>query len=260
MNLTAYIDYLVKWLEEKRQNLYKMQSYTLGISGGIDSAVCAHLIKKTNAPIYLYALPSHANQSQDLDDAKTLAEQLNTPLTTLSIDPLYQLTLETVKPHLNPQTERENVLKGNLMARLRMILLYTLAQSQKSVVIGTDNLAETYTGYFTKYGDGAADLLPLANLRKEEVYQLGKHLGVPKNILAKAPSAGLWQGQTDEDELGFSYKTLDAFLRGETITAEEKARINYWHERSHHKRILPPSAKSITQWQQQIEKQKNTPT
>ena len=89
-------------------------------------------------------------------------------------------------------------------------------------------------------GDGAADVLPLAALRKEQVYELARHLGVPERVVNKAPSAGLWTGQTDEDEMGVSYRELDAFLRGEAVSAEAEKTIAWWHERSRHKRMLPP--------------------
>lgn len=236
----AYVDYLVRWLEEMRQNVYQLEGYVLGISGGIDSAVCAHLIKRTGAPVRLFMLPTAVNDPNDLRDGAQLAEQLSLPIETISIQPMFDTVCETLKTQLNPYAEREGVLWGNLMARLRMVSLYTIAQSYKAVVIGTDNAAEYYTGYFTKYGDGAADVLPLARLSKGEVYELARYLGVVETIINKAPSAGLWQGQTDEDEMGVSYAEIDAFLKGKTVSKEAQERIDFWHQRSHHKRCLPP--------------------
>lgn len=130
------------------------------------------------------------------------------------------------------------------MARLRMIALFTTAQSHRSIVLGTDNAAEWLTGYFTKFGDGAADVLPLAGLRKEQVFELGRYLGVPQSVLEKKPSAGLWAGQTDEAEMGVTYAEIDAYLRGETVNPQALQQIRFWHNRSHHKRMLPPKPKS----------------
>ncbi len=240
MNTADYIDYLITWLEEQRQNLYQMDAYVLGLSGGIDSVVCAHLLAKTGQPVYTYLLPSAVNDPKDLADAQAVLERTGLSGDVISIQPMYDAVMSAVGDSLNPNPERQNVLKGNLMARLRMVSLFTIAQSHRAIVVGTDNAAESYTGYFTKFGDGAADVLPLAKLRKEQVYELGKALGVPEAILQKAPSAGLWQGQTDEDEMGVSYAELDAFLRGESVSPAAQERIDFWHNRSHHKRMLPP--------------------
>lgn len=240
MDMHEYADYLVNWIEEQRTQLYKMDAYVLGISGGIDSAVCAHLLAKTGKPVYCYMLPTKINNPDDLNDANAVLESAKLQGEIISIQPMYDAVMESIQGHLNPEPERENVLRGNLMARLRMVTLFTLAQSHRAIVVGTDNAAELYTGYFTKFGDGAADIFPLSQLRKEQVYELGRILGVPEKVLQKAPSAGLWQGQTDEDEMGVSYAELDAFLRGEDVSDTAKERIAFWHNRSKHKRILPP--------------------
>lgn len=243
-NLTAYIDYLVQWLEVQRTDLYHLDGYALGVSGGIDSAVCAHLLARTGAPVQALILPASVNDPKDIADAEAVLQSAGLTGRTISIDPLYQLAVQQFEPALHPHPERLNVLKGNLMARLRMIALFTVAQSHRAVVLGTDNAAELLTGYFTKFGDGAADVLPLAALRKEQVFALGRHLGVPQTVLQKAPSAGLWAGQTDEGEMGVSYAEIDAYLRGETISDEALAQIRFWHNRSRHKRILPPQPKA----------------
>lgn len=240
MNIAEYADYLVNWIEEQRTTLYKMDAYVLGVSGGIDSAVCAHLLAKTGKPVYCYMLPTDINDPHDLDDAYAVLESANLTGNIISIQPMFDAVMQGIKSSLNPDPERVNVLRGNLMARLRMVTLFTLAQSHRAIVVGTDNAAELYTGYFTKFGDGAADIFPLSQLRKEQVFQLGEYLGVPKSVLQKAPSAGLWQGQTDEDEMGVSYAELDAFLRGEEVSEQAKERLAFWHNRSEHKRILPP--------------------
>ncbi len=240
MNLSAYIDYLIAWLEEQRRDLYNLDGYTLGVSGGVDSAVCAHLVTRTNRPVHALMLPAAVSSDADLQDAEAVLQSAGLTGSVISIAPLYDLAMQQLAPVLNPEPERLNVLRGNLMARLRMIMLYTTAQSHRAVVLGTDNAAEVHTGYFTKYGDGAADVLPLAALRKEQVYEMARLLGVPQAVLGKAPSAGLWAGQTDEDEMGVRYSELDAFLRGEAVSEAAAKQIAWWHERSRHKRMLPP--------------------
>lgn len=240
MKIEEYADYLVAWLEQQRCNFYQLDGYVLGLSGGIDSAVCLGLLAKTKAPLRVFILPSAVNRAEDLDDTRALLQNTVCDGKLISIQPMYDAVMASIEDALEPDPERTEVLHGNLMARLRMLTLYTIAQSHRAVVVGTDNAAESYTGYFTKFGDGAADVLPLAHLRKEQVYELGALLGVPDRVMNKAPSAGLWPGQTDEAEMGVTYRELDAFLRGETVPQTARERISYWHERSHHKRMLPP--------------------
>lgn len=239
MNMSHYADFLITWLEEQRQSFYQLDGYTLGLSGGIDSAVCAHLLARTGAPVQVLMLPTKVSSDDDLRDAERVLAATGLTGQVISIEPLYQLALASLQSALHPAPERQQVLHGNLMARLRMIMLFTTAQSHRSVVVGTDNAAEIHTGYFTKFGDGAADVVPLARLRKEQVFELARYLGVAPSILNKAPSAGLWTGQTDEDEMGVSYAELDAFLRGETVSDNALKQINFWHNRSHHKRTMP---------------------
>nr|AFF57881.1 NadE [uncultured bacterium] len=120
-----------------------------------------------------------------------------------------------------------------------MSALYAVGNNYNYLVVGTDNAPEDYTGYFTKYGDGGVDLVPLINLRKEEVREMAKVLGVPDSIIHKKPSAELWEGQTDEEELGMSYDTIDAYLRGETIDPADERNLRERHEKTAHKRQIP---------------------
>lgn len=239
MNTAQYCDELVAWLEHERQHFYRMDGYALGVSGGIDSAVVAFLLAKTGAPVTALMLPSSVSVASDADHAQIVLDAAGLHGDLISIAPMYDAVMGQIEPLLGDAEERVKVLRGNVQARLRMVTLFTVAQSRRAVVVGTDNAAEWHTGYFTKFGDGAADVVPLMHLRKEQVYELARYLGVPDVVINKAPSAGLWQGQTDEGEMGVTYAEIDAFLRGETVSAAAQERIDFWHNRSHHKRELP---------------------
>ncbi len=134
---------------------------------------------------------------------------------------------------------------ANLRARVRMSTVYTVANNLGYLVVGTDNAAEIHTGYFTKHGDGGVDLIPLANLTKREVYEWAKELGVHDDVINKAPSAGLWEGQTDEIEMGTTYDMIDAVLEGRLDEVPQKdqdiiARLNRISEHKRHTAAAPP--------------------
>ncbi len=179
----------------------------LGLSGGLDSAVALALCvralgaKNTIAAI----LPSDSTPKADLRDALGLAKRLNVRVIKSNIEPaLYAFGWLS-----------ENTMgRANLSARVRMAVLYSLAHKYNGLVVGTGNKSELLLGYFTKHGDGAADLFPLAGLYKTEVKRLGAHLRLPKRMLGKPPSPALWGGQTAEKELGFSYEEADGILMG----------------------------------------------
>jgi NAD+ synthase len=130
---------------------------------------------------------------------------------------------------------------ANLRARIRMSTVYTVANNLGYLVVGTDNLAEIHTGYFTKYGDGGVDIIPLANLTKREVYEWAKALGVCEDVINKAPSGGLWEGQTDEDEMGTTYEMIDAVVEGRIneVPKKDLEIIQRLHRISEHKRNTP---------------------
>lgn len=217
---------------------YPAEGFVIGISGGIDSAVAASLAVKTGLPTTALILPSKNNQDQDMKDGLELIKNLDIEHHIVPIQPAYDTFIESTLNFTNSQNDRQHVIKGNAQARLRMMYLYAYAQQNNRIVIGTDNACEWYMGYFTKFGDGAADILPLVNLKKSQVFEMGKYLKVPQNIIDKAPSAGLWQGQTDEDEMGVTYQEIDNFLDGKEVSAKALERINFWHNRSHHKRSM----------------------
>jgi len=130
--------------------------------------------------------------------------------------------------------------KANLKARLRMLTLYYVSNQMKYLVAGSGNRSELTIGYFTKYGDGGVDILPLGNLVKKEVRELARYLDVPREIIDKAPSAGLWLGQTDESEMGFTYEALDRYLLNGTAPEELKSRIEFMKASTLHKIITTP--------------------
>ncbi|MGY0398350.1 MAG: NAD(+) synthase [Ostreibacterium sp.] len=238
MNIPQYTDYLINWLEQQRQENYQVDAYVIGISGGIDSAVVAHLLTQTKALVYGLVLPSPTTPASDISDAKRIADNAGCPVQIVPISVVYQAFINSMQHLFNQQSKRQNVIAGNIQARLRMTALYTYAQSHNAMVVGTDNAAEWHMGYFTKFGDGGVDVSPLINLNKRQVYAMANYLGVPQTILDKAPSAGLWQGQTDEQEMGVSYTDIDRYLQGQAVDKIAQERIHFWHERSHHKREL----------------------
>jgi len=182
----------------------------VGLSGGIDSAVTAALCAKAlgNKNIFGLGLPC-GSISQDLEDAKLVAKSLEINFTVLDLNPVYEKFLSVIGPNI----EKNNLANANLKPRIRMTALYFYGQSKgNSLVAGTSNRAELAIGYFTKYGDGAADFEPLASLYKQEVRKLATILNIPKRIITKPPSAGLWTGQTDEGEIGLSYDVIDDIL------------------------------------------------
>jgi len=179
----------------------------VGLSGGIDSAVVAALAARALGDNLLaIILPCHSSE-QDIQDALLVARHLQLKVEEQDLSAIFDRWLA-----LYPSSDRR--IQGNLKSRLRMATLYHVAALRNHLVLGTSNRSEWEIGYFTKYGDSAADLLPIVHLLKSEVRQLAMILDIPKRVIEKPPSAGLWEGQTDEGELGFTYEQLDNYLLG----------------------------------------------
>ena len=207
----------------------------VGMAGGIDSSVVASLCVKAlgNRRVTALIMPEHeVTMLRDVNDAKQLASELNIRCYIYPIDGILSAIIKC-----QPLDDKKTL--GNAKARARMILLYAYANMHHYLVAGTGNKSELLTGYFTKYGDGGVDFLPIADLYKTEVIKLAKHLGIPKAIIDKTPTAGLWRGQTDEDELGMSYAELDAILKGDKKQPAKVKKVKELMEKSHHKRTLP---------------------
>lgn len=234
------IDLTVQWLRDK-VNQAKCKGLVVGLSGGIDSSVCAALMKKAFAEDALGVILPISSSPNDQRDAQALAKAIAIPYILVDLTSEHTSLLNKVVAQLPDKSANQRLSDANLRARLRMSTIYTVANLNNYLVVGTDNAAEVYTGYFTKYGDGGVDILPIAALTKQEVYDWGKVLGVPQSILDRAPSAGLWEGQTDEAEMGTTYKLIDAHLRGESIPQKDLDIIMGLHTRTAHKREMPPA-------------------
>ena len=237
----------------------------LGLSGGIDSTLTAFLAVEALGAENLHGLvmPGDPNATENMSDAERVAEDLGVPYDVIEIEPIadaYLDQLPGVDPGARPEEEPLRTAVGNVRVRVRAVINYFVANREDAIVLGTGNRSEALVGYFTKYGDGAVDCHPIGILYKQQVRQLASHVGVPEDIVTKTPTAGLWAGQTDEDELGMDYDTLDAILaltvdgpfppsaavRLLSGVAEEQVQwVHDLHERSEHKRHVPPAPEPL---------------
>ena len=202
----------------------------IGISGGIDSALTAFLCVKALGSKRVFGILMPYGRQTDIIDSFTIVKQLNIKYYQKDIKPIVD------KFKISPN----KYVLANLMSRTRMAILYAYANHKDGLVVGTTNKSEMSVGYFTKFGDGGCDLEPIAELYKAEVFEMSKNLNVPKTIIDKKPTAGLWPDQTDETDFGFSYDQLDKFLQGGHISPEIEVKIQDLIKNSEHKRKLPP--------------------
>jgi NAD+ synthase len=173
------------------------------------------------------------NSALDIQCVNDLKKQKRFPIIDVDLMPIFNSYKKTLKL-------KNNLSVSNLKARLRAVALYAIAQENNLLVAGTGNADELYMGYFTKYGDGACDILPIACLTKARVFETAKLLKLPSSIVERAPSASLYENQTDEDEMGVRYNVIDAFLYGKTIPITPLNVIKKYHEINKHKFGMPP--------------------
>lgn len=250
------IETLIKFIRESITKS-KTDGLVIGLSGGIDSSTVAYLSAKAinKDEILGLIMPSKTTSSEDIEDAISIAENLGIGTEIIHIDDLI-IPFETLCTHSESEYYNK-VANANLKARIRMMILYYHANSMNRLVIGTGNRSELLIGYFTKYGDGGVDILPLGDIYKTDVRKIADYIHIPKKILDKSPTAGLWSGQTDEEELGIKYSLLDEILY---LTADEKLesreiadkleipkdevlRIHKMMKRAEHKIETPPIPK-----------------
>ncbi|MBQ8893240.1 MAG: NAD(+) synthase [Clostridia bacterium] len=205
-----------------------------GNSGGKDSALVGILCKAAcdNTVGIILPCTSKRNYNEDTTDAKEVAAKYKIETRTVDLTPVKEAELKA----LDGVTALNTAALANLAPRIRMLTLYAVAASENRLVAGTGNKSEAYVGYFTKWGDGAHDFNPIADLTVTEIYEFLRYLNAPKCVIEKAPSAALFDGQTDETEMGVSYAELDAYLSGGNIPAEKKQIIARMHTASEHKR------------------------
>jgi len=242
MELSEKIDKTIQWLKDQVE-LSKAKGLVVGVSGGIDSALCGFLIKQAFPDNSLGVIMPCESNPQDKADALKVVQSCGLRHIVVDLTDTHRSLFTKVESALSSSMDDKynfTLARANLKARLRMSTLYAIANSLNYLVVGTDNAAEVYTGYFTKYGDGGVDILPIARLTKREVRLWAQELGVPPEIILKAPSAGLWENQTDEGEMGTTYDMIDDFLEGKPIPEKDRLIIEKLHNCSKHKREMPP--------------------
>lgn len=208
-----------------------------GNSGGKDSALVGILCKMAceNTVGIIMPCASKRNYGMDKDDGLEVAEKFGIETRTVDLTPVREAELAA----LDGVTELTDMAIANIAPRLRMLTLYAVAHAEGRVVAGTGNASEAYVGYFTKWGDGAYDLNPIADLTVGEIYEFLEYLDCPRAIIEKAPSAGLFEGQTDEAEMGVSYADIDKVVLGGEVDPDVRAKIERMHAATEHKRRMP---------------------
>jgi NAD+ synthase len=238
MDLAHHIS---EWIKERVEEA-RAEGVILGLSGGVDSSLTVALAKKALGDKVLGLLmPCHSDPT-DLEHARRVATKFGIETQYVDLGPVFDRLMASLP-------RGSDMAVANLKPRLRMATLYYFANSRNYLVAGTGNKSELTAGYFTKYGDGGADLLPLGDLLKSQVRELARELGVPEVIITKPPSAGLWAGQTDEEEMGITYDELDrtiaAIEKGDTSGCDEATleRVKAMRAASEHKRQPIPICK-----------------
>ena len=237
-------DKIVAWIKQKIEESHT-DGVVVGLSGGVDSALTAVLCKRACPDNILGVILPCNSSKTDREHAELVAKQFDILFEVVGLESTFNTLTETLRDDSSVP-----MAVANIKPRLRMTALYYFANKLNRLVVGTDNKSESMTGYFTKYGDGGVDILPLSDLYKYQVRELAAHVGVPKEIIEKPPSAGLWDDQTDEGEMGLSYNDLDRILekmeKDGSMDDEDPAMVDKVKKiiaQSEHKRNLPPVCK-----------------
>jgi NAD+ synthase len=206
LNADIVKDLLVRFIRDETQSS-GFQKGVIGVSGGVDSAVsvflAAEALGRENAMAVI--MPYKTSSSQSVSDAELVVKKLGVRSETVDISPM-------VDAYCERWSVTDRIRRGNVMARMRMIVLYDISARERALVIGTSNKTELMVGYGTLYGDTASAINPLGDLYKTQVWALARKLDVPSSIIEKTPTADLWEGQSDEAEMGFTYTRLDSLL------------------------------------------------
>jgi NAD+ synthase len=206
LNYKLVTEILVNFIKEETEKI-GLRNVVVGVSGGIDSALSALLAVKALGKdrVFGYVLPFKTSSKESVEDAYLFANHFDIKLNLIDITPF-------TEPFIDTLDVDSKLRKGNVMARMRMVTLFDMSSKHKAIVLGTSNKTELLLGYGTWYGDLASSINPIGDLYKTQVWDLSKYLGIPQKLIDKKPTADLWQGQTDEDELGFSYDEVDRLL------------------------------------------------
>lgn len=244
-------DYLTRRLRQYVLDHAGKSGGVIGLSGGLDSTVTAYLAVRALGPerVRCLILPTSVTPEEDLEDALTVVRELSIPESNYRV-----IDVDSVVEEISARAGvADKVIKGNVAARVRMVFLHAVAASTDSLVIGTSDKSELTIGYFTKYGDAGVDVMPIADLYKTQVRQLGRHMGIPERVLTKPPSPRLWKDHLAADEIGMSYELLDSILylrfdmwKESQKVAEELGvdvslveRVERMVRSSQHKRMMP---------------------
>jgi NAD+ synthase len=228
---------VVGWIRKKVEDT-GAKGAVVGLSGGIDSSVVAALAKEALGENVLGVIMPCHSKGEDAEHARMVSEKFRIKTESVDLGPVFDKLRESLPP-------AEGLAPANIKPRLRMTTLYYFANMHNYIVLGTDNKNELLLGYYTKFGDGGVDLLPIASLYKGEVRKLGKMLGIPDFIIDKPPSAGLWKNQTDEEEMGITYDELDHILmaiekgEAEGVDPGKLGKVKGMIKDSEHKRRPP---------------------
>jgi NAD+ synthase len=234
-NVDKVINEAVEWIKSTVEGA-GAKGVVFGLSGGIDSAVVAALCKKAFPEDSLGVIMPCYSNPEDEEHAHLVADALKLETKTAVLNDAF----DAMKALLGVQECDPRLAVANIKSRLRMITLYYNAGIKNYIVAGTGNRSELTIGYFTKYGDGGVDFMPLTSFVKKEVIELAYKLGIPEIVITKPPTAGLWENQTDEQEMGMSYEELDNYILTGNGSEGIKSKVDGMYQRSAHKRLPVP--------------------